>query len=216
MRTPLVLHNLLHQRWRTLVAVAGVAFAVTLVFMQLGFYRSAEAAATLLLDRLDFDLILISAEYQDLNRPESFARRRLDQALAHPAVAGASPLHLGTHLWLIRGPARRQRRPMSVLGLDPSDRVFRDETIFPGGEAAAALSRLGVPGSVLMDTRSRAYFGARDVGLQTELGRKSVQVVGHYALGTGYGSDGAVITSDRTYAALFGPAAEGRATLGLI
>src|SRR4051794_36741113 len=69
MRTPLVLHNLLHQRWRTLVAVAGVAFVVTLVFMQLGFYRSAEAAATPLLDRLDFDLILTAAEYQDLNRP---------------------------------------------------------------------------------------------------------------------------------------------------
>jgi putative ABC transport system permease protein len=222
MRTPLVLHTLLHQRRRTLLAVAGVGIAVTLVFMQLGFLSSAEAAATVLLDRLDFDLILLSAEYQDLNRPESFPRRRLEQALGHPDVAGVSPLHLGTHLWLVRRdapggrPVPRRRRPITVIGVDPAEPVFRDPTVFPGGDASAALAALREPGAVLMDTRSRDYFGARDVGLETELGRKKVTIVGHYAVGTGYGSDGAVMTSDRTYAQLFGPAAEGRATLGLI
>src|SRR5262249_44236497 len=42
------------------------------------------------------------------------------------------------------------------------------------------------------------------------------RVVGHYALGTGYGSDGAVLAGDRTFAELFGPAARGRAALGLV
>jgi putative ABC transport system permease protein len=221
MRTPLALHTLLHQWRRTLLAVAGIGFAVTLVFMQLGFLSSAEAAAAVLLDRLDFDLVLLSAEYQDLNRPESFPRRRLEQALSHPDVEGVSPLHLGTHLWLVRGgaagrPAPRRRRPITVIGLDPADPVFRDGSIFPVGDVRAALAPLREPGAVLMDTRSRDYFGARDVGLETELGRKRVRVVGHYSVGTGYGSDGTVLTSDRTYAALFGPDADDRAALGLV
>ena len=37
MRTPLAWLNLVHHKPRTLVAVAGVAFAVLLSFMQLGF-----------------------------------------------------------------------------------------------------------------------------------------------------------------------------------
>ena len=54
MKTPLVLLNLLHQPVRSLVAVLGVAFAVLLVFMQLGFYGSAETAANTLYHALDF------------------------------------------------------------------------------------------------------------------------------------------------------------------
>ena len=33
MKTPLAWTNLVHQRRRTLVAVAGIAFAITLIFM---------------------------------------------------------------------------------------------------------------------------------------------------------------------------------------
>ena len=65
MKTPLVLHNLVHNKVRTLVAVAGVSFAIILVFMQLGFFASAETTATdtLLLRRgvcRDFAHVMVS------------------------------------------------------------------------------------------------------------------------------------------------------------
>ena len=54
----LALRNLLHQRIRTLISLAGVAFAVLLIFSQLGFLGAVDRTATLLFDRLDFDLLL--------------------------------------------------------------------------------------------------------------------------------------------------------------
>lgn len=76
-RTPLARLNLLHDRTRTLVAVAGVAFAALLIFVQLGFLGAVRATATLVYDRLAFDVAVVSAEYQDLVRAGTFPRDRL-------------------------------------------------------------------------------------------------------------------------------------------
>ena len=60
MKTPLALLNLLHDKTRTLVAIAGVAFAVVLVLMQLGFLNSVRLTATEVYDQLNFDVVLVS------------------------------------------------------------------------------------------------------------------------------------------------------------
>ena len=99
MRIPLTILNLLHQRLRTLVAIAGVAFSMLLVFMQLGFFGSAAVTATIFFDKLDFDLILLSRDYINLNGPGSFPRILLYQCQAGPGVASASPLWVNGNLW---------------------------------------------------------------------------------------------------------------------
>ena len=45
MRTPLALRNVLHDKRRTLAATCGVAFAILLVFIQLGFYTACRTSA---------------------------------------------------------------------------------------------------------------------------------------------------------------------------
>ena len=63
-QTPLAWLNLLHEKKvRTLVAMAGVAFAIILILMQLGFYYSVRLTASLVYDKLDFDLLLASHDY---------------------------------------------------------------------------------------------------------------------------------------------------------
>src|SRR6516165_10069227 len=94
--------NLQHQRIRTLISLAGVAFAVLLIFAQLGFLGAVDRTATLLFDKLDFDLLLTSREYLDLNTPEGFPRLRLSQAGAVAGVESVRPLSVGLGLW--RGP----------------------------------------------------------------------------------------------------------------
>src|SRR5579871_3928473 len=79
-RTPLAWLNLRHQKMRSLVALAGVAFALVLIFTQLGFLGAVRATATLLYDKLDFDLVLVSREYVDINHMSTFSLRRLSQA----------------------------------------------------------------------------------------------------------------------------------------
>src|SRR5262249_43092202 len=109
MKTPLVLLNLLHQPVRTLVAIIGVAFAVLLIFMQLGFSGPAETAATTLYDALDFDLILISSNYLNSTRPRSFPVERLYQAQAHGDVASVAPLYIDWQTWRIRDKSGQRR-----------------------------------------------------------------------------------------------------------
>src|SRR5437870_5384417 len=101
MKVPLTLLNLLHQRLRTIVAIAGVAFSMLLVFMQLGFFGSAAVTATIFFDKLDFDLILISREYMSLIQTGSFPRSRLYQCQAGLGVTLAAPLWVNGNLWRI-------------------------------------------------------------------------------------------------------------------
>lgn len=215
MKTPLVLLNLLHQPLRTLVAILGVAFAVLLVFMQLGFYGSAEAAATTLYDALDFDLVLVSTNYLNSTRPHSFPLERVYQALEHADVASAAPVYIDWQTWRILG-RDSHRRAILVIAFNLDDPVFRRDRVFRTEPAGECLRRLHTPDTVLMDTSTRNYFGARQVGIETELNQSTITVVGQFTIGTGYGADGMVLTSDRTYARLTGSRALDLPALGVI
>ncbi len=214
MKTPLVLLNLLHQPVRTVVAITGVAFAVLLIFMQLGFYGSAESAATTLYDSLDFDLILLSSNYLNSTRPRSFPLERLYQAQAHRDVASVTPLYIDWQTWRKRD-SSRQRRAILVLAFRRDEPVFLPK-VFADEPAEACLARLDAPNTVLMDTETRNYFGPRGVGVETELNQKRIRVVGRFTIGTGYGADGMVLTSENTYAGLTSPRALAQPALGLI
>ncbi len=215
MKTPLVLRNLLHQPVRTLVAVLGVSFAILLVFMQLGFYGSAELASTTLYDALDFDLVLLSSNYLNTTRPRSFPLYRVYQALEHGDVANVSPLYIDWSTWRIQDRSK-QRRAILVLACNLDDPVWRRERVFRTESADKCLRRLRTPDTVLMDTGTRNYFGPRHRGVETELNQTTVEVVGQFTIGTGYGSDGMVLTSDRTYARLNAAKALQQPALGLI
>ena len=126
----LALANLLHDRKRSAVCVAGTAFAAVLLFMQLGFLGAVRTTATLLLDRLAFDLLLTSSEYLDLTKAGSLSRSRLAAAAAVPGVAGVRPLSVAPAAWRnpTADPVRGRRRwVLSVLATDPSalGEVFR-------------------------------------------------------------------------------------------
>jgi putative ABC transport system permease protein len=215
MKTPLVLLNLLHQPVRTLVAILGVAFAILLVFMQLGFYGSAETAANTLFHALDFDLILLSSNYLNTTRARSLPSNRIYQALEHADVVSVSPLYIDWQTWRIQD-SSQQRRAILVLAFNLEDPVFVQDRVFRSQPAEECLNRLRVPDTILMDTSTRAYFGPRQPGVETELNRIRVEVVGQFTIGTGYGADGMVLTSDRTYARLTSPQALDRPAMGLI
>lgn len=215
MKTPLVLLNLLHQPVRTLVAVLGVAFAILLVFMQLGFYGSAESAATTLYQALDFDLVLISSNYLNTTRPRSFPLSRIYQALEHADVEGVAPVYIDWQTWRILD-RDKHRRAILVIAFNLDDPVWRRDQVFLTEPAEMCLSRLRAPDTVLMDTGTRDYFGPRSVGVETEMNQLTIQVVGRFTIGTGYGADGMVLTSDRTYDRLTGAGALNEPALGLI
>jgi putative ABC transport system permease protein len=199
MKTPLAWCNLVHNKTHTLAALGGVTFSVVLIFMQLGFLGSVKATATVLYESLDFDLLIRSREYRQLADPRSFPRSRLYQAAAAPTVRSAAPLYLGFHQW--RNPSDGTKRRILIMGLNPGDPVFR------AAEVKQETPLLTAPEFVLIDRQSRREFGPKngkkfgdqDVGVETEVARRRVRVVGHFSLGGGFVADGAILTNEQGF-----------------
>lgn len=208
MKTPLVWKNLLHNKLRTATAVVGVAFPVFLVFVQLGLHDSVLKSATLMYDALRFDVVLVSTEYVAISKTGRFPRGRLYQALATPGVQDVTPLYIGYHLW--RNIETRAQRDLMVIGCDPRRCPFRLAEV---AEGLPALQKLD---SVLIDRLTRPEYGPRDIGLVTEIGRRRVEIVGQYTLGTGFVADGAVLASDRTFSRLFTSQPIDEVSIGLV
>ena len=217
MKIQLTVLNLLNQKLRTIIALIGVAFSTTLIFMQLGFYGSAATTATVFIDKLNFDLVLMSPDYLDINRPGTFARARLAQAHSIAGVDGVVPLYVAGNLWRIvdiengqPGLMNGRRRGIMVVGFNPEYQPF----LIP--ELEEQLHDIKVPRQVLIDTETRAYFKQRNVGLATDLGVTQVQIVGQFTIGSGYGADGIVLMSDTSFSTVFGGLSLGQVSLGLI
>ena len=223
----LALSNLLHERGRTAVSVVGAAFAVVLVFMQLGFLGSVESTATLLYGKMRFDLLLASSEYIDLSRSGAMDRTRLAQAQSAAGVKEVLPLSLGGGTW--RNPTDDPQRgrklwQLNIVGIDPGtlDRVFLPPTeggIFrDDADQRDARVLLGEVDSVLLDRRSKPYFGepaAMPAGTETELNGRRVRLAGYFQAGTGFSYNGLLLTNEATFAKYTGRRAD-RVNFGLV
>ncbi|MGK7913026.1 MAG: ABC transporter permease DevC [Synechococcus sp.] len=193
MRTPIAWLNLVHEKTRLLVAIAGVSFAVLLVFMNLGFLGALAVTASQLYTRMDGDIFLISPVSQDISSAKPFTIERLYQAEGIDGVTHAMPLYVSYGQW--RNPETRINRAIFFFGTNPNDGLFQlPELAAP--EIQAALLR---PNTVLMDVLSRPEFGPTDTGTVTETEGRRVTVGGQYALGGGFAADGTVMLSDQNF-----------------
>jgi putative ABC transport system permease protein len=201
--------TLLHQRVRTAISLAGVTFAVVLICMQLGMRGAVERTATQLYDCLDFDLLLRATNYLDLGRSGSIPRERLAQARAASGVRSVLPLTVSNAEWRpAAGPQARVRPRWNilVLAVEPANlpEVFRDTgAVFGSARKLSALqSALGRLDTVLLDRGSWPEYGSpaqRRPGSLAELNGRRVEIVGSCNVGTGFGYNGLLITSEATF-----------------
>ncbi len=213
-RIPLALLLLTRQPGRLAVALAGIAFAGILMFMQLGFRDGLFDASVTVHEQFDTDLVLMSPRTMSSIGMAPFPRRRLVQAMADPAVSGITPVHWNLLLW--RNPDTRATRSILTLGFEPGDPLFLDP------ELAAKARVLTQKGRVLFDERSRPEFGPIAVRfragrvVETEVAGKRVRVAGLVSLGPSFGADGNLLTSRETFLQLMPQTPPGSIELGLI
>ncbi|MEB3320452.1 MAG: ABC transporter permease DevC [Cyanobium sp.] len=213
-RIPLAFLLLTRQPARLAVALAGIAFAGILMFMQLGFRDGLFEASVTVHQQFDADLVLISPRTMSSIGMAAFPRRRLVQAMADPAVAGTTPVHWAMLLW--RNPDTRVTRSILALGFEPGDPLFLDPSL---AEKAQTLTQKG---RVLFDERSRPEFGPiadrfrSGRVVETEVAGKRVRVSGLVSLGPSFGADGNLLTSRETLLDLMPQTPPGSIELGLI
>ncbi len=199
-RTPLSTLNLLAVPGRAAVWVAGVAFALLLIFIQLGFRGAVANTATVVYSRMEFDVLLRSPEYLHLYETRTFPRLWMELAQVHPDVASVKPFFIMLNRW--QSPNDLKYRGIAMMGME------RDKPVLDVPEIDSQLNLLGNADWVLIDRASRRDFGPKngtkfgeeDIGVRSELGGKEVMIAGSFQLGTGLATNGAVLLSDIGFA----------------
>lgn len=114
--------QLTKEKGRFLVALAGIAFADILMFIQFGFQDALFDSAIKPHRSLRADLVLINPQMRTLFAVKSFPRERLQQTLAFDAVESVNPIYIATGQW--RNPATKMDRTILVWGIDPGRSPF--------------------------------------------------------------------------------------------
>jgi putative ABC transport system permease protein len=213
-RIPLAWLLLTRQPARLAVALAGIAFAGILMFMQLGFRDGLFDASVTIHKLFDADLVVLSPRTTSSIGMAGFPRRRLVQALADPDVIGTTPVHWNLLLW--RNPSTRNTRSILAIGFEPGDPLFTDPQLAKKAQVLTQRGRL------LFDELSRPEFGPigplfrQGKVVETEVAGKRVRVAGLVSLGPSFGADGNMLVSRETYLYLMPDTAPGSIELGLV
>jgi putative ABC transport system permease protein len=229
---PVALRNVVHGGTRTLAALAGVGFVVTMVLLQLGFLQAVRDTATNLYDRLDFDVALVSPQYQQLYDAGTLPQERLREAERVASVTEARPLYAIFRMWRCppvpldpaaatrpgwlagrRRPVRR--RELLAIGIDLDRNPFLEPI---RSRIDGSIDRLRLDDRVLLNERSHPDFGwwAWPAFDGWELGPHRVEVVGGFPLERGFGADGSVLCSEPNYLRLCAPPFARGMSLGLL
>lgn len=223
---PLAWLQLTYEKSRLLVAIAGIVFAVVLMFMQIGFQDALFRSAVRLQSNLIGDIVLISPQSTNLVGMRNFSQRRLYQTLGIPGVESVSPLYIGLAAWKIKESSAGQTRNILVLGFDPERNIFKLEGLTPEN-----IERMRLQDVVLFDRTSRAEFGpiVKECGVADqpnnnscpnpvfrEVANRRIQIGGLFTLGSSFAADGAIITSSTNFLRIFEARRKGLINVGLI
>ena len=198
-RLPIGWLQLTHKRGRFAAALAGVAFANVLVFVQLGIMNSMATATLRPYEFFVADIMISAADANALAEGGNVARQWMLQALADPGVAEGTGLLIGNVPW-DRG---EKDITFTTFGIDPARPGFVAAGLAPDlgllqVQNVAILDRLarGLP-------REEAAAIRPQTPLTFETGNRTLTAVTTFAGGGGFGGDGYMLVSDQTFLALF-------------
>ena len=213
-RTPLGWLQLAHSRLRFTMAVAGVAFAVLLVFMQLGFMNMLFDTTIMFHKQLKADIVLVNPNARNIVDARTFPRRKLIQALGVDGIADGEALYIAQVSWI--KPGTEDRGNIAAFGIRPDFDAF----LTPG--VSALQPALAVPATALFDTGSRGDFRTFTKAVvagerpSTEIGGQSIAFEGLFRIGASFGSEGSIIVSDQTFFAISPRANPATPSLGML
>ena len=206
-KTPLAWKNLTHDWRRLAVAVAGIGFAVLLMFTQVGFQNALFDSQVKMIDDLQGDIFIASRAKYTLAAEKRFPLELINQASSLPGVEGAYPLYTEltfSRLKNLRAKKSSKAFPIRSIGFRLNDPVFNSPDV------NSQLTKLRIPQTALIDLKSKSEnfdFPLKDEqGLSAadaELADKRVQLVGVFNLGTDFAHDGNLVMSAESFAHFF-------------
>ena len=198
-RLPIGWLQLTHSRTRFAAALAGVAFANVLVFVQLGIMNSMETATMKPYGFFQADIMISASDANTMTEGGNVARQWMFQAMEDPEVIEGTGIFVANVSW--------QRTDttlgLSTYGVDPTQPSFLSP------EMRARTGTLQLPNSGILDRFSRGL--PRDEAaairpqspLSFEVSGTTLTLYDSFAGGGGFGGDGYLMVSDQTFLTLF-------------
>lgn len=213
-KIPLAWLQLKREKTRLAVALAGIAFADILMFMQLGFRDSLYYSNVRFHTSLQGDIVLINNQSNALLSMKTFSQRRLYKALDLPGVQTVHPIYVDYTAW--KNPLTGRPRNLLVIGMNPEINIFNLAGVQEN------LDKLKLPDVVLYDRSSRQEYGPiaaefeQGKNVIAEVNRRKIKVGGLFTLGASFGADGNLITSDVNFLRIFPQHERGLINIGLV
>jgi putative ABC transport system permease protein len=218
---PVAWLQLIHQRVRFVGTLAGIAFVVVLLFMQVGLREALFDSSVQVHKSLHGDLFLISPQYKSITSQQSFSRERLFQALGNEEVNSVNPLYV--QFGKLKNFQTGQKSPIFVFGIDPGEQIFD----LPG--VNQTINQLKLADRALFDSGSRIEFGPIadtfqkkgkveiEISPYNEISKaRKLEVRGLFKIGTSFGVDGNLIINDSTFLDLFTERSARKIDIGLV
>lgn len=199
-RLPIGWLQLTHNRGRFFAAVAGVAFANLLVFMQLGIMGALNNSTVAPYGMLNADIILSSEEGDTLTDSGNIPRARMFQALGVAGVVDATPLFIGNLPFTLENGSSVS---LLIFGVDVAKPFFVPPRV------AQSLDRLSLENTVLLDEGTRGMPASVFAELASggrysfETGGHTLTAIGTMTVGGGFLADGMMIMSDQSFLRVF-------------
>src|SRR5262249_6415481 len=173
------------------------------MLMQLGFEQAFFDSQLEVLRGLDGDILIQSIHKYQFATRDPFPMADLDTARKVTGVASARPLYADWFDFFWKNPTDGIVFLVRGFGFNPDEPVF----LFP--DVNANREKLKGTNTVLVDRRARRFLGMDTGAIETETNGAKVKIVGRFALGPDFVSDGTEIMSDRTFASLLHGATPG-------
>jgi putative ABC transport system permease protein len=162
--------NLLHDRLRFAITVAGVAFAVTLILVQVGLFMGLLAKATVTIENASADIWVTSRETPNVDFAHAFPETRVLRVRSIPGVARAD--NLLVQFMNIQLPSGAEEGCL-VYGLED----FSAWNL-PWKVQGADVRDLRRGRFILMDRSATRRFGSFEVGDYREILRRRFKIIG--------------------------------------
>lgn len=185
--------NLRRNRQRFAVTAVGLSVPLILLMMQIAFLQGTSKLVNRFYDSFDFDLVMVSSDYQFLVESGGFPRIRLNQALEVSEVSQTFGLNIQPALW--RKKNSNQQTAILLFGLDSNETFVRDVEIRRG------LRQLRDNRSVLVDAFALGDLGETAAGTQSKINGVDIEVSDNFHLGLFIYADGSAIVRNAAFPA---------------
>jgi len=194
-RLPIGWLQLTHSRARLAAALAGVAFANVLVFVQLAIMGSMSIATGRPYDFFEAGIMISAADADSLSDGNNVARQWMFQTLVHPDVTAGMPLFVGNVTLQRAG----RTMTLTTFGVDPTQPAFLEPALRPAG------GMLTLPDSGIIDRLTRGLMPDEAAAISPgtpatfEIRGRTLTMYDGFDGGGGFGVDGYLIVSDQTF-----------------